>query len=253
MNKLLKGKVAIITGGSRGIGKSIALRYAENGANIALNYIADPEGKNEAEAYETVKELEAKGVKALAVQADVTKIDEVKALVAATVEEFGQIDVLVNNAGITKDMLLIRMKPEDFDAVINVNLKGAFNCCKEACRYLMKTSGSIVNMASVVGINGNVGQANYAASKAGLIALTKTLAKEFASKGVRANAIAPGFIQTSMTDVLSDKVKENILSQIPLKRLGSSDEVAKVALFLASDLSSYVSGEVIKVDGGMAM
>lgn len=247
---MLKGKVALITGSVRGIGKAISLCFAKAGSHIVLNYTSE---KSSEEAQKLVTQIEALGVKALAIKADISKSEEAKELVHTAISTFGKLDILVNNAGITKDMLLLRMTEEEFDQVIEVNLKGTFNCTKEASRAMMKTGGSIINMTSVVGLAGNVGQSNYAASKAGVIGFTKSVAKEFAGKKLRINAIAPGFIQTDMTNVLSDKVKEGVVKNIPMKRFGISEEVANVALFLASDLSSYVTGEVIKVDGGMAM
>lgn len=250
MESVLKGKVALITGSVRGIGKAISLCFAKAGSHIVLNYTSE---KSSEEAQKLVTQIEALGVKALAIKADISKSEEAKELVHTAISTFGKLDILVNNAGITKDMLLLRMTEEEFDQVIEVNLKGTFNCTKEASRAMMKTGGSIINMTSVVGLAGNVGQSNYAASKAGVIGFTKSVAKEFAGKKLRINAIAPGFIQTDMTNVLSDKVKEGVVKNIPMKRFGISEEVANVALFLASDLSSYVTGEVIKVDGGMAM
>lgn len=250
MGCVLKGKVALITGSVRGIGKAISLCFAKAGADVVINYISD---KSELEANNLVEELKQMGVKALAIKADISKSEEAKGLITEAIKHFGKLDILVNNAGITKDMLLLRMTEQEFDKVIEVNLKGIFNCTKEASRAMLRTGGSIINMTSVVGINGNAGQSNYAASKAGVIGFTKSVAKEFAGKKLRVNAIAPGFIETDMTDVLADKVKEDVMRNIPMKRFGASDEVAKVALFLASDLSSYVTGEVIKVDGGMAM
>lgn len=247
---MLKGKVALITGSVRGIGKAISLCFAKAGADVVINYISD---KSELEANNLVEELKQMGVKALAIKADISKSEEAKGLITEAIKHFGKLDILVNNAGITKDMLLLRMSEQEFDKVIEVNLKGIFNCTKEASRAMLKAGGSIINMTSVVGINGNAGQSNYAASKAGVIGFTKSVAKEFAGKKLRVNAIAPGFIETDMTNVLADKVKEDVMRNIPMKRFGASDEVAKVALFLASDLSSYVTGEVIKVDGGMAM
>ncbi|MGL5676016.1 MAG: 3-oxoacyl-[acyl-carrier-protein] reductase [Cellulosilyticaceae bacterium] len=247
---MLKGKVAIVTGSSSGIGREIALMYAKNGAQVVVNY---PFAALEADANAVVEAIKAEGGEAVALEADVSNFEASKQLLAKTVELFGKVDVLVNNAGITKDMLLLRMTEEEFDQVLNVNLKGVFNCTKHATRLMMKTGGSIVNMASVVGINGNIGQANYSASKAGVIGFSKSVAKEFASKNVRVNAIAPGFIVSNMTDKLPETIKENVLKNIPLARFGDAKEVANVALFLASDLSSYVTGEVIKVDGGMAM
>ena len=250
MGCVLKGKVALITGSVRGIGKAISLCFAKAGADVVINYISD---KSELEANNLVEELKQMGVKALAIKADISKSEEAKGLITEAIKHFGKLDILVNNAGITKDMLLLRMTEQEFDKVIEVNLKGIFNCTKEASRAMLRTGGSIINMTSVVGINGNAGQSNYAASKAGVIGFTKSVAKEFAGKKLRVNAIAPGFIETDMTSVLADKVKEDVMRNIPMKRFGASDEVAKVALFLASDLSSYVTGEVIKVDGGMAM
>lgn len=247
---MLKGKVALITGGVRGIGKAISLCFAKAGAHIVVNYTSD---RSEQDAEKLIEEIKALGVEAIAVKADVSKSEEAQTLVDTTINIFGKLDVLVNNAGITKDMLLLRMKEEEFDQVIAVNLKGVFNCTKAASKAMLKTGGSIINMSSVVGLNGNAGQSNYAASKAGIIGFTKSVAKEFASRNVRINAIAPGFIQTDMTAVLSDKVKDEIMKQIPMKRLGNAEEVAQVALFLASDCSSYVTGEVMRVDGGMAM
>lgn len=247
---MLKGKVALITGSVRGIGKAISLCFAKAGADIVINYTSD---SSEVEAKKLVEELKQMGVKVLAIKADVSKSEEAKGLITEAIKSFGKLDILVNNAGITKDMLLLRMTEQEFDKVIEVNLKGIFNCTKEASRAMMKTGGSIINMTSVVGLSGNAGQSNYAASKAGVIGFTKSVAKEFAGKKLRVNAIAPGFIETDMTNVLTDKVKEDVMRNIPMKRFGSSDEVAKVALFLASDLSSYVTGEVIRVDGGMAM
>ena len=250
MGCVLKGKVALITGSVRGIGKAISLCFAKAGADVVINYISD---KSELEANNLVEELKQMGVKALAIKADISKSEEAKGLISEAIKHFGKLDILVNNAGITKDMLLLRMSEQEFDKVIEVNLKGIFNCTKEASRAMLKAGGSIINMTSVVGLNGNAGQSNYAASKAGVIGFTKSVAKEFAGKKLRVNAIAPGFIETDMTHVLADKVKEDVMRNIPMKRFGASDEVAKVALFLASDLSSYVTGEVIKVDGGMAM
>lgn len=247
---MLKGKVALITGSVRGIGKAISLCFAKAGADVIINYTSD---KSEIDAKTLVEEIKQMGVKVLAIKADISKSEEAKELIKETIKNFGKLDILVNNAGITKDMLLLRMTEEEFDKVIAVNLKGVFNCTKEASRAMLKAGGSIINMTSVVGLRGNAGQSNYAASKAGVIGFTKSIAKEFAGKKLRVNAIAPGFIETDMTYVLADKVKEDVIKAIPMKRFGASDEVAKVALFLASDLSSYVTGEVIRVDGGMAM
>lgn len=246
---MLKGKVAIITGSGRGIGKAIALKLAENGADIVIN---DIPGSDYAD--ETKKEIEALGVKAIVVRGDVRNKDDVDALINQTVETFGKIDILVNNAGITRDGLMIRMSEEDWDMVLDINLKGAFNCIKAAARPMMKQrSGSIINIASVVGVMGNAGQANYTASKAGLIGLTKTVAKEFSSRNIRANAVAPGFIESHMTDVLPEDVKKQYFDAIPLSKFGTTEDVAKAVLFLASDLSSYVTGQTINVDGGLVM
>lgn len=247
---MLKGKVALITGGVRGIGKAISICFAKAGADVVMNYTSD---RSEQDANKLIEELNAIGVQAIAIKADVSKAEEAQGLINQTIETFGKLDILVNNAGITKDMLLLRMTEEEFDQVLAVNLKGVFNCSKVASKAMLKTGGSIINMSSVVGLNGNAGQSNYAASKAGIIGFTKSVAKEFGSRNIRVNAIAPGFIQTDMTDVLSDKVKEEVTKQIPMKRLGLPEEVAQVALFLASEYSNYVTGEVIRVDGGMAM
>lgn len=249
-SKMLKDKVALITGSVRGIGKQIAEVFAQAGAKVVINYSREERAP---EAQKVVDAIKANGGEAISLCGDITDFEAAKKLVEGTIEAFGKIDILVNNAGITKDMLLLRMTENEFDQVINVNLKGVFNCTKHATRAMLKTGGSIINMSSVVGISGNAGQSNYAASKAGIIGFTKSVAKEYAGKNIRVNAIAPGFITTDMTEVLPEKVKEAALNSIPMKRLGGTDEVAKVALFLASDLSSYVTGEVIRVDGGMAM
>lgn len=246
---MLKGKVALITGATRGIGKAIALKFAENGADIALNY------RSENEALKTlVRELEDKGVKVLPVQGDVSILEDANRIVKETVEGLGKLDILVNNAGITKDGLMVRMKEEDFDSVINTNLKGTFNTMKATSSIMMKKrSGKIINISSVVGLVGNAGQSNYSASKAGIIGLTKSIARELGGRGINVNAIAPGFIQTDMTDVLPDKLKESMESSIPLKKLGNPEDVANLALFLGSNLSDYITGQVIAVDGGMTM
>ncbi|QGU96663.1 3-oxoacyl-[acyl-carrier-protein] reductase [Clostridium bovifaecis] len=244
---ILKDKNAIVTGASRGIGRAIALRLAELGANVVLNYRSDANSVEE-----VVKAIEERGVKALAVQGDVSSFEDAKKIVDEAIENFGSIDILVNNAGITKDNLLMRMKEEDFDKVIEVNLKGVFNCTKHVVPVMMKQrSGKIINISSVVGLSGNAGQANYAAAKAGIIGFTKSVAKEIASRGVTVNAIAPGFIQTDMTEVLSDKVKEEIKTNIPLRRLGTPEDIAGVVAFLASNTADYITGQVISVDGGM--
>lgn len=247
---MLKDKVAIVTGSSNGIGKEIALTYAQNGAKVVVNY---PFERSAAKAQLIVDEIKAMGGEAIAIEADVSNFDAAKHLVDETIKAFGKLDILVNNAGITKDMLLIRMTENEFESVVDVNLKGVFNCTKHASRIMMRSGGSIINMTSVVGMTGNIGQCNYAASKAGVIGFTKSAAREFASKNLRINAIAPGFIMSDMTDKLADTIKDNVMKNIPFNRFGETKEVANVALFLASDLSSYVTGEVIKVDGGMAM
>lgn len=247
----IKDEVAIITGSSRGIGRKIALKFAKNGAKVVVNYPVESEAENAEAVVEEVKEL---GSEAVAIKADVTDADEVKSLVKEVRKEFDKIDILVNNAGITRDKLLIRMKEEDWDSVLDVNLKGAFNATKAVSRVMMKQrGGKIVNIASVVGLMGNPGQANYSASKAGLIGLTKTVAREMASRNITVNAVAPGFIETAMTDELSDKVIEEMTGNIPLEDLGQPDDVANAVLFLASDAAKYITGEVIRVDGGMAM
>ena len=242
-------KCALITGATRGIGKQIALTFAKEGYDIAINYRAENDDlKN------TKREIEANNVKCFAVQGDVAKFEDCEKFVKQIVEEFGNIDVLVNNAGITKDMLLMRMKKEDFEQVIDTNLVGTFNVTKNVVPYMMKArSGRIINISSVVGISGNAGQTNYSASKAGIIGFTKSLAKEIASRNILVNAVAPGFIETNMTDVLKDDVKQEIAKNIPLKRMGTAQDVANVVKFLASDDSSYITGQVINVDGGMLM
>lgn len=244
-----ENKVALITGAARGIGKAIAKKFAENGYNVVINYVS---AKTDIKTL--TKEFENLGVKVLLVKADVSNKEEAEGLVNQTIEKFGKIDVLVNNAGITKDNLLMRMSEEDFEKVLDINLKGTFLITKFATKYMMKKRcGSIVNLASVVGVAGNAGQCNYSASKAGVIGFTKSIAKELASRNIRANAVAPGFIKTDMTDVLSDNVKENINSQIPLKRMGTAEEIAKLVYFLGTAESSYITGQVINVDGGMVM
>ncbi len=246
---MLKGKTAVITGGARGIGKSIAVKYAQNGANIVISDMASPE-----QMADVVKELEAFGIKAKAYQSDVTDYDAVKKLLDDVVAEFGSLDIVVNNAGITKDMPIIAMKEKDYMDVINVNQKGVFNMLKHASVIMLKQkSGRIINMASVVGVMGNAGQVNYSASKAAVIGMTKSVAKELSSRGITCNAIAPGFIQSAMTDKLNDVQKNAMLSMIPLKKFGQPEDVANTALFLASELSSYLTGQVICVDGGMIM
>jgi 3-oxoacyl-[acyl-carrier protein] reductase len=247
---MLKDKVAVITGGTRGIGKEIARVYASNGAKVVINYVSE---RSAEDADKLVAQIQEAGGIACSFRADISNFEQAKTLMDFAKDEYGGIDILVNNAGITKDMLLLRMTEDEFDKVISVNLKGVFNSTKNALRTMLKSGGSIINMTSVVGITGNAGQANYAASKAGVIGFTKSIAREYAGKNIRVNAIAPGFIETDMTNVLSDNTKEGILDSVPMKRLGTPEEVANVALFLASNLSNYVTGEVIKVDGGMAM
>jgi 3-oxoacyl-[acyl-carrier protein] reductase len=247
--KLLEGKTALITGAARGIGKALALRFAEAGANIAFtDLVIDENGEA------TKKEIEAFGVKCNAYASNAADFEQTEKVVAQIKEDFGTIDVLVNNAGITKDGLMMRMSEAQWDAVIAVNLKSAFNFIHAVLPVMMRQrNGSIINMASVVGVHGNAGQANYAASKAGLIALAKSIAQEVGSRGIRANAIAPGFIETAMTAALPEEVRKEWAAKIPLRRGGKPEDIANVALFLASDLSSYVSGQVIQVDGGMNM
>ena len=240
-------KVVLITGANRGIGKQIAITLAKQGFDIAINYRTVNDSLNE-----TIKEIEDCGVECLAVQGDVSIFEDCENMTKQVIEKFKKIDILVNNAGITKDMLFMRMKPEDFKQVIDVNLVGTYNMTKNVSQYMIKQrSGRIINISSVVGIHGNAGQANYAASKAGIIGLTKSLAKELAGRNILVNAVAPGFIETDMTSILNDEVKANILNSIPLKREGKPEEVANVVKFLVSEDSSYITGQVISVDGGM--
>lgn len=242
-------KIALITGASRGIGKQISITLAKEGYNISLNC-----RKQSEEVIKIKEEIESYNVDCLIVEGDVSKFEDAEKITKQTIEAFGRIDVLVNNAGITKDMLLLRMKEEDFKSVIDVNLCGTFNMTKNVSSYMMKArSGRIINLASVVGISGNAGQSNYAASKAGIIGFTKSLAKELASRNILVNAIAPGFISTDMTNVLKDDVKTKILEQIPLRREGTAEDVANVVKFLASDDSKYITGQTINIDGGMLM
>ena len=245
----LTGKTAIVTGGSRGIGKAVCLELARRGCNIVLSFAG-----NTAAAQQTVAECQALGVQALAVQGNVADADAVKALFDAALKQFGAIDILVNNAGITRDNLLMLLKEEDFDAVVDTNLKGTFLCMKAAVRPMMKQRhGRIISLSSVVGLRGNAGQVNYAASKAGVIGMTKSLAKELAGRNITVNAVAPGFIDTDMTAVLPDKAKEAILASIPMARLGAAEDVANAVAFLASDEAGYITGQVLAVDGGMSM
>ncbi len=245
---MLEGKTALVTGGARGIGEAISKKLASEGASIAIVDI-DP-GKAE----ETAEEIKKTGVDSAAYKADVSAPEEVRQVVDKIIDKFGRIDILVNNAGVTRDALMMRMSEKDWDLVLSINLKGPFNFTKSVARLMAKQkSGSIINIASVVGLFGNAGQANYSASKAGLIGLTKTTAKEFAKKNVRANAVAPGFIRTAMTDKLGEEVIKKYMEVIPANKLGAAEDVANGVLFFASDLSSYVTGEVLRIDGGMAM
>ena len=243
---MLNGRVAVVTGGSRGIGKSIALKLANNGAKVAIFATRESETVNQ-----TLSELKATGNEVMFVPCDVSNFEQVKSSIDSVIEQFGKIDILVNNAGITKDKLLMQMSEEDFDDVISVNLKGTYNTVKACIRpFIRNKYGKIINISSVVGLMGNPGQVNYAASKAGIVGLTKSLAKEYAAKGINCNAIAPGFIATDMTEDLLDK-QEGLINMIPMKKVGNPEDIANLALFLASDMSAYITGEVIKVDGGM--
>jgi 3-oxoacyl-[acyl-carrier protein] reductase len=246
---MLKGKVALVTGASRGIGRAIAITLAEAGADVVVNYAG-----SEQAAQEVVEQIEAMGRKAVKLQADVSSMQAAEDLVKQTIEIMGQIDILVNNAGITRDNLIMRMKEDEFDQVIATNLKGVFNCVKAVTRPMMKQrSGRIINISSVVGVLGNPGQANYVAAKAGVIGLTKATARELATRGILVNCVAPGFIETDMTDKLSGEMREQMMKQIPLERLGQPEDIAKAVRFLASDDSSYMTGQTIHVDGGMYM
>ena len=245
----LQGKKALVTGASRGIGREVALELARQGADVAVNYAG-----SEAKAHEVVREIQALGRESFAIQCDVADSESVTAMFKEVVGQFGRIDILVNNAGITKDNLLMRMKEDEWDSVIATNLKGVFLCTKAVTRQMMKQrSGRIINMASIVGVIGNAGQANYVAAKAGVIGLTKSTAKELASRGITVNAIAPGFISTDMTDKLTEDMQKEMLAQIPLARFGSPEDIAGVAAFLASDASGYMTGQTLHIDGGMVM
>ncbi len=244
----LAGKVALVTGAAQGIGKAIALLLAQNGADVVVSDI------NVEKANDTAREVKALGRKSVAMKVDVAKLDDVERMVEAILAQFGQIDILVNNAGIARDKLILRMTEEDWDAVLNINLKGTFNCTKAVVRHMSKQrSGKIVNIASVVGEMGNPGQGNYAASKAGVIGFTKTIAREFAQRGINVNAIAPGYIETPMTDALPDKVKDELKRMIPMDRLGKPEDVAEAVLFLVSESANYITGQVLNVNGGIYM
>lgn len=246
---MLTGKIAVVTGASRGIGKEIAKTLAAKGATVVVNY-----NGSAARAEETVKEIEALGGKAEALQCNVSEYDKAAEMMEYVVKTYGRVDILVNNAGITRDNLLMKMSEEDFDAVLNTNLKGAFNCIKHISRQMLKQkAGRIINISSVSGVLGNAGQANYCAAKAGVIGITKSAARELASRGITVNAVAPGFIATEMTDVLSDSVKAAATEQIPMKHFGSTQDIAETVAFLASDKAGYITGQVLSIDGGMAM
>ena len=249
MDKELSKKVALVTGASRGIGRAVALELAKNGADVVINY----SGSEEA-AKAVLEEVKALGVQAQIYKADISDFKECSGMIDFVVEKFGKIDILVNNAGITKDMLLMRMSEEQFDAVIAVNLKGTFNCMQAASKHMIKArTGRIINMSSVSGLLGNAGQINYAASKAGVVGMTKSAARELAGRGITVNAVAPGFIKTDMTNVLSDKVKEGIIESIPMKTFGLPEDIAKTVVFLAGEGARYITGQTISVDGGMCM
>ena len=243
----MKEKTVVITGGNTGIGRELALAFGMKKANVVVNYIV-----NEEAAVETVSHIENLGGKAIKVFGDVTKLSDCENIIKEATKAFTKVDILINNSGITRDNLIMRMKEEDFDSVIDVNLKGTWNMCKSVTRHMMKNrSGRIINISSVVGIMGNAGQSNYVASKAGIIGMTKSLAKEFGSRNITVNAVAPGFIETKMTDVLPEDVKENYMKQIPLGRFGSPEDIANACIFLASDKASYITGQVLSVNGGM--
>lgn len=246
---MFKGKNVVVTGASRGIGRAIALEFGKRGANVAINYVS-----SESEAQAVADEIKALGGDALLVKGDVSCFEDGKRLIDESIKEFGSVDILVNNAGITKDGLLMRMKEDSFDRVLDINLKGVYNTCKNVISHMIKQlGGKIINISSVVGVIGNAGQSNYAASKAGVIGFTKSIAKEVASRGITVNAIAPGFIQSDMTEVLNENVKKAMLDVIPLQRFGAAEEIAKVVAFLASEDGAYITGQVINVDGGMVM
>ncbi len=245
----LTGKIALITGASRGIGRQISVTLAGYGATVIVNY-----NGSQAKAEEVVSEIKEAGGQAEAIQCNVAEFDRAKELIDEVVKNYGRLDILVNNAGITRDNLIMKMSEEDFDAVISTNLKGAFNCVKHVARQMLKQrSGRIINISSVSGVMGNAGQANYCASKAGIIGLTKSVARELGSRGITSNTVAPGFIETEMTDVLSEDLKKVMGEQIPLKRFGKTSDIAETVAFLASDYAGYITGQVIQVDGGMAM
>ncbi len=246
---MLKDKVAIVTGASRGIGREIALKLASYGATVIVNYCGSKEKAEEVVAY-----IEGQGGRAVTYQGNVADAESMKEMFAYVIKEFGRVDILVNNAGITRDNLILKMSEEEFDAVIDTDLKGVYNCLKQASRIMLKQkSGRIVNISSVVGVLGNAGQVNYAAAKAGVIGMTKSLARELGSRGITVNAVAPGFIETEMTETLSENIKENTLTQIPLKRFGKVEDVAETVAFLVSDKAAYITGQTIHVDGGMGM
>lgn len=246
---MLKDKIAVVTGASRGIGRAIAITLAGYGATVVVNYSGS---KDKAE--EVVALIKEQGGTAIAYQGNIADFDIVKTMMDDVIKEFGRIDILVNNAGITKDNLTMKMSEEEFDSVIDINLKGAFNCMKHVARMMLKNkSGRIINISSISGVIGNVGQINYSASKAGLIGMTKSLAKELGSRGITVNAVAPGYIKTDMTDVLSDAVKDKIIEQVPLKRIGQVEDIAETVAFLASDKGAYITGQTIQVDGGMGI
>jgi 3-oxoacyl-[acyl-carrier protein] reductase len=246
---MLDGKIAVVTGAAKGIGKAIAVKLAGQGATVIINY-----NGSDSQAAKVVKEIEEKGGKAEAIQCNVSEYESVGVFLEGVIKKYGKLDILVNNAGITRDNLLMKMSEEDFDAVIDTNLKGVFNCMKHVARQMIKQrSGRIINISSVSGVLGNAGQANYCAAKAGVIGITKSFAREVASRGITVNAVAPGFIHTAMTEVLPESVKATSLEQIPMKRFGAAEDIAGVAAFLASEEAGYITGQVISVDGGMAM